>query len=253
MHETLRRRRLPHWDVPEAAYFLTTCLAGSIPAQGLLDIDHHRAELGRRPRPEGLSESEWRHRIDKLTFARRDSWLDDRPAVRHLEDPRLARIVVDALYFFAGRRYDLLAFVVMPSHLHWVFQPLADWVNGTLETCPTSSNVPASRSPRQRIQHSVNRHTASECNRLRGATGSFWQRESYDHWVRDVDELERIIRYVETNPLKAGLVEAPEDWPFSSAHDRKLFGLEFGEPLVRRPRDESPVGHVSNVPPFRAR
>ncbi len=34
--------------------------------------------------------------------------------------------------------------------------------------------------------------------------------------------------------MKAGLVEAPEDWPFSSAHDRQLFGLEFGEPLVRR-------------------
>jgi hypothetical protein len=54
--------------------------------------------------------------------------------------------------------------------------------------------------------------------------------------VRDVDELERIIRYVEEGPVKAGLVAAPEDWPFSSAHDRKLFGLELGEPLVRRKR-----------------
>jgi hypothetical protein len=58
--------------------------------------------------------------------------------------------------------------------------------------------------------------------------------ESYDHWVRDADELARIIEYVETNPAKAGMVEAPEDWSFSSAHDRKLGGLAFGMSLVRR-------------------
>jgi type I restriction enzyme R subunit len=232
MRESIRRRRLPHWDVPDAAYFITTCLAGSIPAQGLLDLEYYRATLAQRPRPVELSESEWRHRLDKLAFARMDSWLDNQPAVRHLEDPRLAKVVVDALYFFAGQRYDLLAFVVMPSHFHWVFQPLGHWVKGleeekgTLETCPTE------RSPRQRIQHSVNRHAGFECNQFRGIAGPFWHRESYDHWVRDADEMERIIRYVEANPVKAGLVTAPEDWPFSSAHDRKLAALEFGEPLV---------------------
>ena len=42
------------------------------------------------------------------------------------------------------------------------------------------------------------------------------------------------MRYIEANPVKAGLVKAPEDWLFSSARDRNLFGLEFGEPLVRR-------------------
>jgi REP element-mobilizing transposase RayT len=161
-----------------------------------------------------------------------DSWLDDRPGARHLEDPRLARIAVDALYFFAGERYDLLAFVVMPSHFHWVFQPLTSWLNeseeeqGTLETRPMHT-------PRERIQHSINRHTATECNRIRGASGSFWQRESYHHWVRDGDELERIVRYVEDNPVKAGLAATPADWPFSSAHDRAQLSLKFGEPLMR--------------------
>jgi type I restriction enzyme R subunit len=130
--------------VPDAAYFITTCLEDSIPAQGLLDIDSYRAKLVGRPRPKELSASEWRYQIDKLTFARRDSWLDHRPAARHLQGPRLAAAVVDALYFFAGQRYDLLAFVVMPSHVHWVFQPLAGWVKGTLETCPTAG-VPSPR------------------------------------------------------------------------------------------------------------
>ena len=64
--------------------------------------------------------------------------------------------------------------------------------------------------------------------------GTFWQHESYDHWIRDVGELERITLYVEANPVKAGLVSDPSEWLFSSAHDRKKYNLQFGEPLLRR-------------------
>jgi hypothetical protein len=113
MQEKFRRRRLPHWDMPGATYFVTACLAGSIPAQGLLDISKWRASLARRPKPDGLSEDEWKIRCWKQTFARCDDWLDRQPAVRHLEDRELAQIVVNSLYHFAGERYDMLAFVVI--------------------------------------------------------------------------------------------------------------------------------------------
>jgi putative transposase len=231
--ELVRRRNLPHWDVPHAAYFITTCLQDSIPARGLLDLDHYRAELRRRPRPEKKSESEWAVHLNKLAFARADGWLDREPAARHLEDPRLARIVVDSLYHFAGQRYDLLAFVVMPSHYHWVLQPREEWVAQRKQT---------RRTPREEISHSVNCYTARQCNLVLGRRGAFWQHEPYDHWIRDVDELERIILYIEGNPVKAGLVASPFDWVFSSAHDRRECKLEFGEPLVR------PWRQVSNLP-----
>jgi putative transposase len=93
--------------------------------------------------------------------------------VRHLADLRLAGRVVDAINFFAGKRYDVLAYVVMPSHLHWVFQPLESWTTGFEET--------DKRSPRERIMHSLKRHTARECNKALGREGKFWQDESYDH------------------------------------------------------------------------
>jgi type I restriction enzyme R subunit len=224
--ELIRRRNLPHWDMPDAAFFVTTCLEGSIPARGLLDLDACRTELRRRPRPEGISGSDWAIKQCKLLFARTDQWLDREPAVRHLADPRLARIVCDAMYFFAGQRYDLLAFVVMPSHFHWVFQPLGAWVD---QLKPGKIK----KTPRERIVQSINRDSSYRCNRLRGFRGPFWQHESYDHWIRDVEELERIIRYIEANPVKAGLATSPEAWPFSSAHDRKLKGLELGAPLTR--------------------
>jgi hypothetical protein len=53
---------------------------------------------------------------------------------------------------------------------------------------------------------------------LLGHTGRpFWQDESYDHWARNRHELDRIVGYVEENPVSAGLVGSTELWPFSSA------------------------------------
>lgn len=46
---------------------------------------------------------------------------------------------------------------------------------------------------------------------------AFWQDESYDHWVRSGEEFERIVRYIEANPVRAGLLERVEDWRWSSA------------------------------------
>jgi putative transposase len=45
----------------------------------------------------------------------------------------------------------------------------------------------------------------------------FWQDESFDHWVRSRQEFERISSYIENNPVAAGLVSRPSDWPWSSA------------------------------------
>ena len=62
-------------------------------------------------------------------------------------------------------------------------------------------------------------------------TGAFWQSESYDHWVRDDDELLRIIDYIENNPVKAGLAALPEDYRWSSARIRKQLGLKPGDAI----------------------
>ena len=60
--------------------------------------------------------------------------------------------------------------------------------------------------------------TARRANQLLGRTGlSFWQDESYDHWVRTPKELDRITGYIEDNPVSAGLVGSIDLWPWSSA------------------------------------
>jgi type I restriction enzyme R subunit len=210
--------------VPGATYFVTACLEGSIPAQGLLDIQQYRKELENAKRPPDLNPGQWDLHQQKLLFARTDHWLDGEPAVQHLKQEALATEVRNAIYHFAGERYDVIAWVVMSSHYHWLLRPRDEWVAGLGLTAKEST-------PRQRIMHSINRHSARQCNKLLTHEGAFWQNETYDHYVRDDGELERIIDYIEMNPVKAGLCERPEEYRFSSAFDRKQLGIPKGEPL----------------------
>ena len=52
---------------------------------------------------------------------------------------------------------------------------------------------------------------------LRRTGENFWHDESFDHWVRNEIEFVQKRQYIEQNPVTAGLVERPEDWPSSSA------------------------------------
>src|SRR5262245_17069345 len=78
--QIIRRRNLPHWDVPTAAYFVTTCLEGSIPARGLLDLDAYRTELAKRPRPADQDELEWRlTQSNSPSRAWTRGWIEEKP------------------------------------------------------------------------------------------------------------------------------------------------------------------------------
>ena len=164
-----RRRRLPHWDVEDGVYFVTSCLEGSIPAQGRLDLCRYRDELEARPKPAQLADDEWEIHMNKLVFARFDGWIDRSPAVKRLENPEVARIVCDAFLYFADIRYDLLGYVVMPSHFHWVFHPRNEWFE-------KNRKVGDERSPRQWIMQSIKGFTARRCNEVLGLSGSILAR-----------------------------------------------------------------------------
>src|SRR5439155_24843928 len=119
----------------------------------------------------------WEVTKHKLMFKRLDDLLDQESAVRYLQDERLALVVRNALYFFAGKRYSLLSFVVMPSHFHWVIAPTSAY-------CDEVAAQPDGRTPRELIMKSVKGYTARRCNNILGRAGTFWQDESYDHCVR---------------------------------------------------------------------
>ena len=89
------------------------------------------------------------------------------------------------------------AYVVMGNHVHVLFHP---------------------REPASRVLQWLKGRTAREANQILALTGKpFWQRESYDHSVRDRQQLDRIVAYIENNPVKAGLAAEPSQYPWSSA------------------------------------
>jgi len=130
----------------------------------------------------------------------------------YLRQSDIARIVVGSIHKGVDlEHYQLGAYVVMANHVHLLIQR---------------------RIAPDRLMKSLKGSTAREANRLLGRTGEpFWQKESYDHWVRSQSEFEKIRVYIENNPVKAGLVRNPEDYSWSSAGVEKSLDAAWDEPL----------------------
>ncbi len=173
MAQRRSRGRMPHWEQAGATYFVTIRLADSIPSE----VRNSIREAWRNDRT-GISKLKYSKRISKLLDAGAGSCC--------LADPRIAQAVSEALRHFDRARYDLIAWCIMPNHVHIVFRPLG---SNTLTE----------------IMHSWKSFTAHAAQRILGASGKFWQREYYDHVVRSEEQLCRIVDYVINNPAKVGM------------------------------------------------
>lgn len=232
--ESITRRHLPHWFVPGAAHFVTFRLAGSLPAVVLEELRERKELLLRQKRSPEMSAIDHRQRMHKHLFAAYDDYLDRQTDVRWLSDRRIAAMVRTSLYFHNHTRYHLRAYVVMPNHVHVLFEPIIDCAADEQVTSQPSTSplpddelpdigeLPDEASPLSSIMHSLKSYSAHQANQILGRSGSFWQHESYDHWVRDDEELERIVDYIGANPVRAGLAQRPHDWYWCSVHDRLL-------------------------------
>jgi putative DNA methylase len=167
-------RTLPHWHPEDAAVFVTWRLHGTEP--------YKPAFVGLPP---------------GKAFAEFDRWLAKAAGPMWLSDSRVAQCVADTLRYGQDqlKLYELLAWVIMPNHVHILIEPKA---------------------PLARITKSIKNFSAKKANELLGHAGAFWQDESYDRWARSRDERARIIDYIELNPVSAGFVSRPEDWQWSS-------------------------------------
>lgn len=226
------RRNLPHWQPLGVPFFITYRLVGTLPKSVIKELEKERQRLETLPREPKYSEKEWRIRIEKKLFALWDEYLDKDSKIQWLADTRIATIVRDNLYHHAGTKYSLWSYVIMPNHVHVLLKPDEVWEKRfevERAALPVkedgSGRAEYEKGPLSAILHSLRGYTAHEANKILARTGKFWQREAYDHWVRDNAEFERIIYYIENNPVKAGLVRHPEDWRFSSAYDRVQRGL----------------------------
>jgi 8-oxo-dGTP diphosphatase len=117
-----------------------------------------------------------------------------------LGDTRVASMFVSVLLYVKSTRrsYGLGAWIVMPNHIHVLIQP---------------------RQPLPKIMRWLKIATANRAKRIIGIPRGtpFRQREYYDHWIRSDKELDQVAAYIERNPVSAGLVSTPQQWPWSSA------------------------------------
>jgi putative transposase len=170
------RGYLPHFDTPEVIQAVTFRLAGSLPPE-VMERFSHEADAS----------------------AKVDAFLDSGHDRCLLRRPDIADLVEPALLHFDGERYRLLAWVVMPNHVHVLVQP----------------GVPLAD-----LLHSWKSFTGKAINRLIGERGQIWQPDYFDRYIRDDSHLCAARAYVEGNPVKAGLCSKAKDWRWSSAYWR---------------------------------
>ncbi|MGI8957808.1 MAG: class I tRNA ligase family protein, partial [Chthoniobacterales bacterium] len=180
----ISRRNLPHWEQSGATYFVTFRLADSLPATKLSELEEERKNwLKFHPQP--WSDEEKRDYYERFSN-KLESWLDAGEGACVLTQPEAAQIVANALQHFAGERYELGSWVVMPNHVHVLVTPKGAHALGD-------------------ILHSWKSFTSNRINTLLDRSGPLWQRESYDHIVRNQGALGGITDYILSNPEKANI------------------------------------------------
>jgi REP element-mobilizing transposase RayT len=175
---------LPHWQQGEVTIFATWRLADSLPAE--------KQEQLRRERELWIAKNSqpWDSRqVDEyreLFSVRIESWLDAGQGSCLLGNSGLRQIVFDGLKHFDGVRYAMDSFVIMPNHVHALFQPL-------------------SGSQLKDILYSWKSYTAKQINAKRDSKGALWADDYWDRLIRNEAHLQACRRYIQRNPVVAKL------------------------------------------------
>ncbi|HCN75955.1 MAG TPA: hypothetical protein DIT13_02025 [Verrucomicrobiales bacterium] len=191
---TSYERHLPHWRIPGACYFTTFRLRDSIPKAVLEKMRREDLEWKQRlakssaqqgGMPSPVEFQAWqefkRARLRKLELL-----LDEGRGECLLRVPAYREIVEKALRHFEGDRHEMLAWTVMPNHVHALLRPLHEHLLEDL--CGSWKWFTASK-----IQAALQR------------TGPLWQEENFDRIIRDAAHYEKAVRYIANNPVKANL------------------------------------------------
>ena len=182
------RGYIPHYDDGLKIQFLTWRLNDSLPKTALKRLSDELQT------PEG--DAHYRRRLEQ--------WLDAGHGSCTLREATPARIVQSSLLHFAGLRYELHAWCIMPNHVHVLMHTLDQFTIG-------------------QIEHSWRSYTSHEINKANIRVGQLWQR---DVWDRDHDHYRRAIDYIELNPVKACLCTVKENWLWSSANPASKEAVE---------------------------
>ena len=175
------RGYLPHFDHPGLIQIITFRLKDALPSNLFETYADELACLNGRERYQYFE----RH-------------LDAGYGSCLLREPRIARVVEDALLYFDDKRYQLFAWVIMPNHVHVMIEMFPGYQMG-------------------KIIHSWKSFSAKQANKILKRNGAFWQPDYFDRFIRNYDHFKAAIEYIHNNPVRANIAVDPDDWQYSSA------------------------------------
>lgn len=210
--EYFYRRNLPHYQPPGGTFFVTFRLANSLPKSVVISLKNEYASLLKKSENENETK---RRNLLKIYFQKFDQFLDTANTGNlWLKEDSIAQTVADKIHDYHSQKYTLICFCIMPNHVHLLVE--------LLSKDKQDKDEAAKFLPLTDVLKLLKGSTAYESNKVLDRRGQFWQHESYDHLVRNNDELERVIRYILLNPVKAGFVDDWKDWKWTYCNDKYL-------------------------------
>ena len=209
------QRNLPHYQPFDATYHITIRLAGSLPIDVVQRLRRDNEAFKRSLAGKSLTRQhiqEYRERQLRYSLRIDEILNSGNTGPTWLGEPSVADMVAEAIHYRDNRDFSLLAFCIMPNHVHIVFS-IGEEARAFADNRLAAVLVPEGRSfPVTRILSSLKKYTARSANKILGRVGNFWQHESYDHVIRDSGELKQTLRYVVSNPVAAGLISDWMNW-----------------------------------------
>ncbi|MEJ5349955.1 MAG: transposase [Melioribacteraceae bacterium] len=219
------RRNLPHYQPEGCTFFVTFRLTQSLPLNVIVKlINEKKLELKRinNIKSKILKKQKY-YEFQQKYFEIFDKYIDTyKKGPSWLVKDEVASIVKEAIHYRDGKDYKLIAYTIMPNHVHMIFTPIIKSrinENSDLSRTQNEQIDNARRSVRvyivTKILQELKRFTALKCNKILNRHGAFWHHESYDHVIRNIDELRRIVNYILQNPVKANLIDDCDKWKWN--------------------------------------
>ncbi|SOD88473.1 transposase [Spirosoma fluviale] len=204
MDSEVYRRKLPHIQPLFGTFFVTYWLHNSLPVLIKQQLrEEYSIEKQRLQKSDAYSITV-NDELNRRYFGQFDALLDlCTYCPDYLSNTAVAQIIADSLHFWDGNRIDLIAYCIMPNHVHAVF------------TLISESTDAGKGNTLKKLMHSIKSFSAHEANKALKLNGEFWEEETYDRLVRDNDELRRIVKYILSNPVKANLCSDWKSWKWT--------------------------------------